>query len=96
MTPLIFFDTVKKKEHSLSEKLKEKAREKITTKAYLVQKKMGFLAIAKELEIKNGIVVSEKILSLRGEDMPAMAVGICSKELWKQYQNEDGDIESKI
>jgi hypothetical protein len=69
-------------------KTSEKKIKGHTGKAYYIAKTAPILALAYELEIVDGIVIGKKQIS-RAEDLPATAVGIASKELWKQYQNAE-------
>ena len=73
---------------SKPEKLKAPAKMPISCKAVSLFKLEGtdFLAVAYELTIEDGVVVSTR--RLNSPDMPASAVGRASASLWSQYREQ--------
>jgi hypothetical protein len=53
--------------------------------AYLVEKVAPILAVAYELKIVEGIVISKTEVS-RAADLPATAVSLLDKKLWEQFR----------
>jgi len=58
-----------------------------TGTAYLIEKVAPILAVAWELKIVEGIVISKTEIS-RAADLPASAVSGVIKKLWKQFSGE--------
>lgn len=54
---------------------------------YMRKEPCGFLACSYELEIVDGVVVSE--IALNSADLPASAAGAGSRSLWSMFQGNN-------
>jgi hypothetical protein len=58
-----------------------------TGTAYAIDKTAPILAVAYELKIVEGIVISKTEVS-RAADLPASAISVIVRKLWKQFSGE--------